>query len=492
MDAKPFTLWNLTRLPLMWILLHRLHNRLEFPWNSTGSWKSLRDSNSFPRTYWVYHIVSMFLLLNSPYRTILGFLIREEPDVKDTDLYTALLHLRHPWRAREVKLDRAASRIDVWIEHAEGTQFLCPECRKVAPIYDHADEREWRHLDTCDCKTYVHARLPRVNCPRHGVRQIIPSWSGTDTSGHTLQFEALVIDTLKECDVSGTTRLTHTGWSETWGVLERAVARGFARKERRIPRLMSVDEKAFAKRHRYETLICDQELGTVEHVVDGRRQESLEAYYQQFTNEELSGVEAVAMDMWDPYIAATKACVPYAESKIVFDKFHVVRTVTLAVDRVRRQEHKVLKAKGDERLKGTKHLWLANKENVPDWRKEEFEGIRGANLKTGRAWAMKESLRKFWKYHYPKRAEAYFRRWYYWVTHSRLTPMIKAAKTLKAHLANIMTYFRHRISNAVAEGLNSKIQMVKEMACGFRNREHYKKAIYFHCGGLDLYPRSTT
>jgi transposase len=282
------------------------------------------------------------------------------------------------------------------------------------------------------------------------VRKIIPSWSGTDTSGHTLQFEALVIDTLKECDVSGTMRLTHTGWSESWGVLERAVARGFARKERRIPRLLSVDEKAFAKRHRYETLICDQERGTVEHVVDDRRQESLEAYYQQFTNEELAGVTAVAMDMWDPYIAATKAYVP---------------TVTHAVDQVRRQEHKVLKARGDECLKGTKHLWLANKENIPGWRKAEFNVIRGTNLKTGRAWAMKESLRKFWSYRYPKCAEAYFRRWYYWVTHSRLTPMIKAAKTLKAHLANIMTYFKHRISNAVAEGLNSKIRVFSGI-CG--------------------------
>ena len=89
----------------------------------------------------------------------------------------------------------------------------------------------------------------------------------------------------------------------------------------------------------------------------------------------------------------------------------------------------------------------------------------------------------------PKRAEAFFRRWYFWATHSRLSPIVAAASTLKRHLPNILTYFKHRISNATAEGLNSKIQMVKEMACGFRNREHYKTAIYFHCGGLDLYPR---
>jgi len=108
-------------------------------------------------------------------------------------------------------------------------------------------------------------------------------------------------------------------------------------------------------------------------------------------------------------------------------------------------------------------------------------------LKTAKAWAIKESLRRFWEYRYPKNAAKYFKRWYFWATHSRLKPMIKAAKTLKSHLSNILTYFKHRITNAVTEGLNSKIQTIKQMACGFRNREHYRKAILFHCGGLDLY-----
>jgi transposase len=142
-----------------------------------------------------------------------------------------------------------------------------------------------------------------------------------------------------------------------------------------------------------------------------------------------------------------------------------------------------------ECLKGTRHLWLANEENVPEWRREEFATVKRKNLKTGQAWAIKESLRKFWTYRYPKSAEAYFRRWYFWATHSRLGPIVRAAKTLQRYLANIMTYFKHRITNATAEGLNSKIQMVKEMGCGFRNRSHYRTAIYFHCGGLDLYPR---
>lgn len=408
--------------------------------------------------------------------------------MKDTELYAALLRLQKPWYVREVKLDLSCERVDVWLEHDPKAKWNCPECGRPSPVYDHAPEAQWRHLDTCDCLTYIHARLPRVNCPTHGVRQVKPRWASSGLA-ITDMFESRVIDTLKECDVTGATHLTHISWDEAWLIMEKAVRRGWRRKEKRVPVRLSIDEKAFAKGHHYETLVCDCDRGTVEYVADGRQQESLEQYFSQFTPEELSGIEAIAMDMWDPYIAATKAYVPDAESKIVFDKFHVVRTVTEAVDKVRRSEHKVLSATGDDRLKGTRHLWLYNEENIPEWRKSEFSTLRATNLKTARAWAIKETLRKLWKYHGPKRAERFFRHWYFWATHSRLKPIIAAAKTLKQHFSNILTYFKHRISNATAEGLNNKIQMVKEMACGFRNREHYKIAIYFHCGGLDLYPR---
>jgi len=407
--------------------------------------------------------------------------------MQDTELYATLLSLGLGWRVREVRLDMAKKRVDVWVETTEGGAWKCAACGNAAAIYDHASEQTWRHLDTCQCRTHVHAQLPRTACKEHGVRQVAAPWAGP-RSGFTLLMECRLIDTLKECDVTGCCRLMAVSWDQGWGIVERAVQRGRARKERRIPRYMGIDEKSFAKRHNYETLICDLERGTVEHVVDDRTQESLETYYRQFTEPERREVTALAMDMWDPYIAATRAYIPEADLKIVFDRYHVTRLVTEAVDKVRRQEHKLLAAQGDERLKGTKYLWLANEENIPEWRQEEFAGIRTANLRTGRAWAIKEALREFWRYTYTKCAAKFFQRWYFWATHSRLAPMIKAAKTLKQHLANILTYFKHRINNATAEGLNSKIQMVKEMACGFRNREHYKLAIYFHCGGLDLYP----
>jgi len=411
--------------------------------------------------------------------------------MQDTEFYEALLGLRDPWRVTKVELDSAASRVDVWIEDYSGVKWNCPECQKKASVYDHSEERVWRHLDTCQFGTYIHCRLPRIKCPKHGVRQIPAPWAEPG-SRFTLLFENRVIDTLMECSVTGTNHLTDTSWYEAWNIMEKAVERGFRRKKSVVPDYLGIDEKSFAKRHCYETLVCDLRSGTVECVLEDRGQDSLEGYYGQFSKKELKGIKAIAMDMWDPYIAATKDLVPGAEEKIVFDRFHVIRQVTEALDKVRRQEHKKFMAKGEECLKGTKYLWLMNEERIPDWRKGEFDEIKKRKLKTSRAWAIKESLRRFWDYRYPKNAEKYFKRWYFWATHSRLKPMIKAAKTLKSHLPNILTYFKHLITNSVTEGLNSKIQTIKQMACGFRNRAHYRKAILFHCGGLDLYARASS
>jgi transposase len=153
-----------------------------------------------------------------------------------------------------------------------------------------------------------------------GVKQIKAPWAES-RSQFTRLFETRLIDTLKECDVTGVTRLSGTTWDETWSVLMRAVTRGLARKEKRVPAHIGIDEKSIGKGHNYESIVCDLDRGTVEYVVDDREQKSLESYYRQFTKEELMQIKGIAMDMWDPYVAATRAYVPDADEKIVFDRY---------------------------------------------------------------------------------------------------------------------------------------------------------------------------
>jgi transposase len=195
------------------------------------------------------------------------------------------------------------------------------------------------------------------------------------------------------------------------------------------------------------------------------------------------------MDMSNAYIAATQKHVPNADEKIVFDKFHIAKLLNEAVDKVRRREHKELKSSGDERLTGTKYSWLKNPMNFSRETWRDFGLLRDSNLRTARGWAIKETFRRFWEYTYPKAAENFFNRWYSWAIRSRLPAMKNVAKTLKRHFANIITYLKHPITNAMSESLNAKIQWIKYTAHGFRSRKSFRTAIYFHCGGLDLYPR---
>jgi transposase len=408
--------------------------------------------------------------------------------VRDTELYRHLLGLTSPWTVSRVDLSVTEGKVDVWVEHPKRTGWHCPECERELACYDHAEERAWRHLDSCQFLTYLHARPPRVDCPDHGVRQVALPWAEPH-SRFTSLFERLAIDVLKECDISGASELLRLSWDEAWHLMDRAVARGQARKTRRVPQLIGVDEKAAAKGHNYLTLVCDLEQGWVEYIADDRKQASLDGYFEPLSDEERAEIKAVAMDMWEPYVNSIRAHVPDADHKIVFDRFHIMKHMGEAVDTVRKREHKDLRAQGLEVLTGSKYLWLYAEENLPENHKARFASLRSGNLKTARSWAIKESLRALWHYHRPGWAKRFWKQWYFWATHSRLQPVIDVARMIKRHEQGVLNYFSAaRITNAAAEGLNSKIQTIKKMAYGFRNREHFKTAIYFHCGGLQLYP----
>jgi len=407
--------------------------------------------------------------------------------VKDTELYTHLLGIAKPWSVARVELEVKEQSVNVFVEHKPGEEFTCPECGRKLGVYDHAEERSWRHLDSCQFTTMLRARIPRVQCPEHGVRQASVPWA-EPRSRFTLLFERFAIDVLLETDVAGAAKILGISWDEAHHLMQRAVARGRARKPRGLARRIGIDEKAIAKRHKYLTIVSNLDRGTVEFLAEGRTKASLFSYLAPYTLDEAAEIEAIAMDMWSPFFETATAWIPFAADKIVFDRYHVVQHMNHAVDQVRRAESKAMWQGGDATLKGTRYLWLYGKENVPEHRTDEFSSLRALTLKTGRAWGIKEMLRDLWNCPSRTAAEAFHRRWHGWAARSRLPAVIKVAKMVKSHLHNILTYYAHPITNAVSEGVNSAIQTIKKRAGGYRNVENFKTAIYFHCGGLDLYP----
>jgi len=405
----------------------------------------------------------------------------------DTTLYEYLLGLVRPWRVERVALDVKGERVDVWVGHPEGERWRCPKCANELGVYDHARERSWRHLDSCQFQTIVHARPPRVKCPEHGVVQIEVPWAEGWSRFSTL-FERFAIDVLRETSIEAGARLLRVSWDEAWGIMGRAVRRGEARKPKRVMRQLGVDEKSVGRGQRYVTVVTDLERHTVEGVEKGREKESLERWLRGLTTEQLEGIEAVAMDMWQGYIGAVETAVPGGEEKIVFDRYHIMQHMGKAVDRVRRMEQRAMAAEGVSSLNGTRYWWLYGMENLPAKYWDRFDVVREITVKTSRAWALKETLRMLWTYKRRGWAIRHWKRWYYWATHSKLEPVVKVAKMLQRRLKNVMTYFTHRITNAGSEGMNSRIETLWKQGCGFRNVERFKIVILFHLGGLDLYP----
>ena len=407
--------------------------------------------------------------------------------MQDKQLYATILGIQAPWHVTDVVLQPAQQQVEIHVRHDDDVPLHCPQCRATGPRHDHR-ERRWRHLDTCQYRTILVAQVPRIECPEHKVLQVGLPWA--EPGGRfTALMERLIIDWLLEANSSAVSRQMRLTWDEVDGVMQRAVKRGLARREVGEIRRIGVDETSYQKRHEYVTVVSDLEQGRVLYVADDRTHASLDGFWETLTAAEREKLEAVAMDMAPAYIRSTKEHVPGAERKICFDRFHVAKMLNDAVNTVRKQEHRELRAEGESMLAGSKYVWTQNPENMPAARRARFEELKGASLKTARAWAIKDLTRWLWGYASRSWAVKAWKRWITWALRSRLEPMRYVAKTIREQLWGIVNAIVLRVTNARAESLNAKIQWIKNQACGYRNRARFKAAILFHLGGLDLYPR---
>jgi transposase len=310
--------------------------------------------------------------------------------MQDHELYAAILGIQSPWRVESVELQLESGEVHVRLAHSDGEQWPCAECSTLCRLYDHQAERRWRHLDTSQYRTILHAEPPRSECSQHGVKVVRLPWAEAG-SRFTALFEGLAIAWLKSASQQAVADLLRLSWDEMYDIMERAVAHGLKRRAVEAIRYLAVDEKAFRMGHSYVTLVNDLERSRVPYVAEERRQSRLDGFWPTLSAQQMASIEAVAMDMWDPYVASAQLHLPGVKSKIVFDKFHVAKHLSEAVDQVRRREHKTLKASGDDRLSGTRYDWLRNRAAMEPEDRREFDVLRQSGLETERAWALKET-----------------------------------------------------------------------------------------------------
>lgn len=411
--------------------------------------------------------------------------------MRDTKLYEQLLGLERPWHVKDVDLRLEVGEVVVGVE-AEKQLWGCPECGRKMRIHDYATRR-WRHLDSCQFKTIVEARVPRVKCEEHGTVTVQVPWAEKH-SRFTLLFERLALDVLRDCSAEAARRYLRVSWDEVDHIKQKAVDRGLRRKGTVQAAAICLDEKSVGRGHDYLTVVVKvTETGPiVDYIGDGREEAALDGFWSHHDEEALNHIHCASMDMWKAYINSVEKNLPAGKAAITHDPFHIIQNMNKAVDQVRRKEIGLMSAEEAKELKGTRFMWLYGFENLPEKWNERLQALKDSQMQTARAWRLKEQLRAMYQCENHAQAEVFFNDWYRDAMRSKLEPVKAVARMLRDHLPQVLNYFIFRVTNAYSEGMNSFIQALIKRANGYRNRHRLKRDLFFHLGGLDLYPQTAT
>lgn len=396
------------------------------------------------------------------------------------ELFTLALNLQEPWKVTKIEFNKEERQLDLWIDFESGSKFECPECgEKGRSVHDTSD-KIWRHLNFFQNKTYLHCRVPRVNCERCGVHQVRVPWA-REQSGFTLLMDALILLMVQDMPVKRVAEIIDEHDTRIWRIIHHYVAEGRTRDDFSKISSIGIDEKSCAKGHQYITVVADLDTSRIIHVCEGRSASTVHSFYLDFLTHQgdPKQVTSICCDMSPAYIRGISDNFP--ETGIILDKFHVMKIVNQAVDEVRRIEQGV-----NRNLKRTRYIWLKNPKNLTKKQQDQLGSLKEMNLKTVRAYNIKLSLQLFWEIESKEYAEYYLKRWYFWATHSKLDPIIALAKTLKRHWQGIMNYFTYPVSNGILEALNGLIQSMKTAARGYRSIRNFVDMIYLRLGKLDF------
>jgi len=398
------------------------------------------------------------------------------------NLFTKLLQLEDGWVVESVHTDFNSEEIFI--------QIVCmldrledSETGELCKVYDHAPIREWRHLDTMQYKTYIRCQLPRIITSGGKVKTFQPNWA-SGYERHTYLFEHAVIDLLKASkNQTKTAQLMRCGFNVVNRIMHLSVKRGMDRRNYSGLTFdhLSIDEKSFKKGHHYITVLSHPASGCVLDVEEDRTKEACKKLLSNsLTTEQLNKVSAISMDMWKAFIQTAQEILPNAS--IVHDRFHLVKYLNEAIDKVRRRE-----VKQHQELKNSRYALLKNPENLTDRQRIHFEAIAGANYEVSKAWQVRENFKalfskgKLW-------ATLSFLQWATDATKRKIKEVDKVVEMFKNHLSGVVNALLINLTNAMAERLNGKIQELKIVGRGYRTFANFRSAILFFNGGLNLYP----
>lgn len=351
---------------------------------------------------------------------------------------------------------------------------VCHRCKKSVHEIHAYHERIVRDLNIFNAKTFLFVIYRTVKCQLCG--DVVEDLGiMAPCKRITRRLATYILELCQYMTITEVAKHLGLDWKTVKEIHKQYLREKFSHEDIGYPRLLAVDEVSLKKRHHYLTLIINWEIGRVLWVGEGRKCETLKEFFDSLSEDQRNSVQAIAMDMWDPYIKAVKECCPHVE--IVFDQFHVVAAFSKVIDKVRNVEYRKAIKDGKEVIKGSKYLLLKNKANLLPDEKPKLKALLKLNEALTTVYILKDYLKKLWQYRYPKCAESFLSQWCSIAIESRIRPIIKFARTLRRYAYGIINHCRFPIHTSRMEGINNKVKVIKRKAYGFHDLEYFSLII---------------
>ncbi len=392
---------------------------------------------------------------------------------------------------RKVSLEwigrKAAIVID--IEPRKNGVMHCSVCGSRAGQYDHsrAEARLFDFVPLWNNPVYFRYRMRRVKCRTCGVRVEEIPWA--DGKSHiTKPYQLFLAKWARKLSWQEVARSFCTSWDTVYRSVKAVVDYGLEHRRMDGITAIGVDEIHHGNGHHYLTLVYQIDAGLRRLLFVGQRRtaKTLLRFFRELGKERCARLQFVCSDMWKPYIKVIRKKAPHALH--ILDRFHIVQHLNKAIDQIRNEEVRRLKSQGydEEVLKRTKYCFLKNEKNLTPKQKTRLSDVLQYDLRSVRAYLLKESFQLFWNYTSPYWARWYLDKWCARAMRSRLQPVKKFVGMIRRHEELIMNWFiaKKAFSSGVVEGLNRKINLVTRKSFGFRSFEILRIALFHTMGGL--------
>jgi transposase len=388
-------------------------------------------------------------------------------------------------------------RLDVQVRPRRGSRGICCGCGRRGSTYDHLEQRRFTFVPLWGIAVVLLYTMRRIDCKRCGVKvEQVPWANPASKSATTIAMELFLARWARLLSWKQVAEVFRVSWQRVYRSVESVVSYGLAHRELSGITAIGVDEIAYAKGHRYATLVYQIDSGgsrRLLYVGEGRTVKTLLRFFRMLKKAKIDFVQSihfVCSDMWKPYLKVIAKKLPQALH--ILDRYHIVANLNKALDRVRAEEARQLKAEGWSILTRSRWLLLRRRKKLPHKQRYRLREILQWNLRTVRAYMLKEQLQALWEYRSPTYAGRLLDAWCRSAMRSRLEPMKKVARSLRQHRELILNWFRakRQYNGGIVEGFKAVAKLRFRKAFGFRTFEAIEVALYHQVGRLPE-PKST-